>query len=55
MTMVAMTGATQPELMQRAWHASPRAALHYQHGADDAQHRIADRLDEALGQRPRLP
>lgn len=33
MTMVASTGAT----------------LHYQHAADDAPRRIADRLDDALG------
>jgi integrase len=49
MTFVASTGATLPELMERAGHASSRAALHYQHAADGAQRRIADRLDEALG------
>jgi hypothetical protein len=43
--LVALTGATLPELMQRAGHSTPRAALHYQHAADDAQHRIAERLD----------
>lgn len=48
MTLVAQTGATLPELMERAGHASPRAALHYQHTADGAQRRIADRLNEAL-------
>ncbi|HUX70834.1 MAG TPA: tyrosine-type recombinase/integrase [Cellulomonadaceae bacterium] len=48
MTFVASTGATLPELMERAGHASSRAALHYQHAADGAQRRIADRLDEAL-------
>ena len=53
MTLVAATGATLPELMQRAGHASARAALHYQHAADGAERRIADRLDEALGERPR--
>ncbi len=45
MTLVALTGATLPELMQRAGHSTPRAALHYQHAADDAQRRIAERLD----------
>ena len=50
--MVAGTGATVPELMQRAGHSSPRAALHYQHAADDSQQRIADRLDDALGLPP---
>jgi integrase len=49
MTFVASTGATLPKLMERAGHASSRAALHYQHAADGAQRRIADRLDEALG------
>lgn len=45
MTLVALTGATLPELMQRAGHSTPRAALHYQHAADDAQRRIAKQLD----------
>ena len=53
LTLVASTGATLPELMQRAGHASPRAALHYQHAADDSQRRIAERLDQVLGERPR--
>ena len=52
MTLVALTGATLPELMQRAGHSTPRAALHYQHAADDAQRRIAERLDAVLGPRP---
>lgn len=53
MTIAAGTGATLPELMQRAGHASPRAALHYQHAAEGAQRRIADRLDSAVARRPR--
>ena len=52
LTLVASTGATLPELMQRAGHASSRAALHYQHAVDDAQRRIAERLDQVLGERP---
>jgi len=48
MTLVALTGATLPELMQRAGHSTPRAALHYQHAADDAQARIAERLDSVF-------
>lgn len=48
LTLVALTGATLPELMQRACHSTPRAALHYQHAADDAQRRIAERLDLAI-------
>ena len=54
MTLAASTGATLPELMQRAGHASSRAALHYQHVADGAQRRIADRLDDALGRPPQV-
>ncbi|NMM16182.1 MAG: hypothetical protein HHJ14_03285 [Cellulomonas sp.] len=50
---MAATGATLPELMERAGHASPRAALHYQHAVDDSQRRIAARLDEVLIERPR--
>nr|WP_297428013.1 tyrosine-type recombinase/integrase [uncultured Actinotalea sp.] len=53
MTLVALTGATLPELMQRAGHSTPRAALHYQHAGDDAQVRIAQRLD-AMAPRRRL-
>lgn len=48
LTLVALTGATLPELMQRAGHSTPRAALHYQHAADDAQRRIAQHLDRIL-------
>jgi len=48
MTLAASTGVTLPELMQRAGHASPRAALHYQHAADGAQARIARGLDTAM-------
>ena len=48
LTLVALTGATLPELMQRAGHSTPRAALHYQHAADDAQRRIAAHLDRVI-------
>jgi integrase len=51
LTLVAATGATLPELMQRAGHSTPRAALHYQHAADDAQHRIAERLSDLVSSR----
>ena len=53
LTLVASTGATLPELMERAGHASPRAAIHYQHAVDDSQRRIAERLDEVIFERPR--
>ena len=49
LTLVAASGATLPEIMQRAGHASSRAALIYQHAADDAEQRIAGRLDALLG------
>lgn len=52
MTLVALTGATLPELMERAGHSTPRAALHYQHAADDAQKRIAERLDRHIPSQP---
>ncbi|WP_150118363.1 tyrosine-type recombinase/integrase [Cellulomonas sp. B6] len=48
LTLVALAGATLAELMQRAGHSTPRAALHYQHAADDAQERIAERIDRVL-------
>ena len=54
MTLAASTGATLPELMQRAGRASPRAALHHPHAAAGAQRHIPDRLDGVLGQRPRV-
>jgi len=54
MTLVALTGATLPELMQRAGHSTPRAALHYQHASDDAQRRIAQRLTQLLGTTQRV-
>ena len=53
LTLVASTGATLSELMQRAGHASPRAALHYQHAVDDSQRRIVERPDQVLSERPR--
>ncbi len=53
MTLVALTGATLPELMQRAGHSTPRATLRYQHAADDAQQQIAADLDRALAGRAR--
>ena len=52
LTLVASTGATVPELMQRAGHASSRAALRCQDAIDDAQRRITQRLDQTLGDRP---
>ncbi|HUZ44654.1 MAG TPA: tyrosine-type recombinase/integrase [Acidimicrobiales bacterium] len=44
-TLAARTGATTKELMARLGHASPRAAMVYQHAAEDRDRLIADRLD----------
>ena len=42
---LAQTGATTKELMARLGHASPQAAMVYQHAADDRDRLIAERLD----------
>lgn len=47
-TLAAQTGATTKELMSRLGHASPQAAMIYQHAADDRDRRIADRLAEMV-------
>lgn len=41
-TLAARTGATTKELMARLGHASPNAAMIYQHAAADRDRRIAD-------------
>lgn len=43
-TLAARTGATTKELMVRLGHASPNAAMIYQHAAADRDRRIADGL-----------
>jgi integrase len=43
-TLAARTGATTKELMARLGHASPQAAMAYQHAAQDRDRLIADRL-----------
>ncbi|WP_222273148.1 tyrosine-type recombinase/integrase [Modestobacter marinus] len=48
-TLAAATGATTKELMRRLGHASPAAALLYQHAADDRDAEIARALDAMLG------
>jgi integrase len=45
-TWAATTGATTRELMARVGHASPRAALIYQHASDDRDAVIASALAE---------
>ena len=45
LTLAAATGATTEELMHRAGHASPDAALRYQHATRDRDHVIARALN----------
>lgn len=44
LTMAAATGATTKELMRRAGHATPSAALRYQHATEDRDRAIAEAL-----------
>jgi len=44
LTWAATTGATTAELMHRGGHASPRAALRYQHATKDRDKALADAL-----------
>lgn len=46
LTLAAATGATTAELMRRAGHASPAAALRYQHSSLERDRVIAERLSE---------
>ena len=43
-TLAACTGATTMELMARLGHATPRAAMTYQHAAEDRDRTIAEGL-----------
>jgi integrase len=47
-TMAAATGASTKELMHRLGHASPRAALRYQHATAERDEAIADGIDRLL-------
>jgi integrase len=47
-TLATDTGASTKDLMARMGHASPAAALRYQHAREDKQRAIADALDIAL-------
>lgn len=47
-TMAAATGASTKELMHRLGHASPRAALPYQHATAERDEAIADGIDRIL-------
>jgi len=44
LTWAAATGATVAELMHRAGHASPAAALRYQHATEDRDRALADAM-----------
>lgn len=46
--MAAATGASTKELMHRLGHASPRAALRYQHATAKRDEAIADGIDRIL-------
>jgi integrase len=47
-----MPGITTKELMARIGHASPRAALIYQHATEQRDREIAAYLDQAIEERP---
>src|SRR5581483_593243 len=47
-TLAAATGASTKELMHRLGHASPRAALRYQHATEERDEAIADGIDRLL-------
>jgi integrase len=47
-TLAAWTGASTKDLMARLGHASPRAALRYQHAAESRDREIASRLDDVF-------
>lgn len=47
-TLAAQSGATTKELMSRLGHASPNAALVYQHAASERDVAIAEALDRAI-------
>lgn len=53
-TLAASTGAGTKELMHRLGHASPQAALRYQHATRERDLRIADGINELLASRCRV-
>jgi len=46
--MAATTGASTKELMRRAGHRSPAAALRYQHATEDSDRAIAEALGKPV-------
>lgn len=55
LTLAAATGATTAELMHRAGHASPDAALRYQHATRDRDRVLADALAKLAAPTPVVP
>jgi integrase len=47
-TLAAATGASTKELMTRMGHASPRAALIYQHASEERDKAIAEALSDQI-------
>ncbi len=54
-TTAASTGASTRELMARFGHASPRAALIYQHATAERDHAIAERVEAVLSKSREAP
>jgi integrase len=53
-TLAASAGASTRELMSRLGHASPAAALRYQHATAERDQTIAERMDDVIvGRTPR--
>jgi len=55
LTLAAATGATTAELMHRAGHSSPAAALRYQHATRDRDRVLADALADLAAPVPVVP
>jgi integrase len=53
-TLAARTGATAKELMARLGHSSSRAAMIYQHAAEERDRLIAERLDAMIAEERQL-
>ena len=47
-TLAAATGVSTKELMRRLGHATPQAALRYQHATDDRDQVIAAGIDDII-------
>lgn len=54
LTLAAATGATTVELMHRAGHASPGAAMRYQHAIRDRDRSLADALEMLVSSAERI-